>query len=260
VRVAGSASSHRAARPPLARRTSDFANSTRIWLILIAFLGLVNLFISYIGAGLEKDPRSQLFSWPAIVILGVVGLVDVWLSHRTGFPAAWDPAISNRQRILIPATIGVGIGLLEVALDVVFHGAQFFAAQHGLTSFNAPWPGSPLFYAAGAIVVEVFYRLLPIPLVVWLVSNLLLRGHAQVQVGWVLALLTSLIEPWTQDLPELAAGASRLLVASQFGPDLVFNLAQAVMFHQYGFFASILTRVSMYMVWHVAYGNFICNC
>jgi len=244
----------------LLRRPSAFANSTRVWLVLVAFLGVVNLFITFIGAGLERDPRSVLFSWPVIAVVGLAGLAGIWFSHRTGFPAAWDARISNRQRLVLPALIGIGFGLLMSGLDLVFHWTQFFAQFSGLPAYNAPWPGSPLFYAGGAIWVDVYYRLLPVPLLLWLVSNLLLRGRAQTQVFWVLAVLSSLIEPAAQDLDGLRFGASMLFVGSQFVPDFLFNLTQAAMFRNYGFVASIVVRIGMYLIWHVAYGNFICAC
>src|SRR5205085_11479841 len=65
------------------------ANSTRARLILLGFDGLVNLFISYVGAGLQDYPRAVLFSWPAIATFAVLGVLGIVLSHRTGFPAAW---------------------------------------------------------------------------------------------------------------------------------------------------------------------------
>jgi hypothetical protein len=244
----------------LLQEPSAFANSTRVWLVLVAFLGLVNLFITVVGAGLERDSRAVLFSWPVIAIIGLLGLAGIWLSHRTGFPAAWDARISNRQRLLIPAVIGIGFGLLLSGLDLVVHWTQLFAQFSSLPGYNAPWPGSPLFYAGGAIWVEVVYRLLPIPLLLWFVSNLLLRGRAQTQVFWILAVLSSLIEPSQQDLDGLRFGASGLFVASQFIPDFLFNLSQAALFRNYGLVASIVSRVAMYLTWHVAYGNFICRC
>jgi hypothetical protein len=243
----------------LLQRPSAFANSTRVWLVLVAFLGVVSVFITFVGAGLERDPRSALFSWPVIAAVGLAGLAGIWFSHRTGFPAAWDVRISNHQRLLIPAMVGIGLGLLESGLDVLVHGMQFFAQFGGLPAYNAPWPGSPLFYAGGAIVVEVFYRLLPVPLLLWLVSNLLLRGRAQSQVFWVLALLSSLIEPYT-DLDGLQVGASLLVVGSQLVPDFLLNVAQVVLFRNFGLLASIVTRIGFYLIWHVAYGNFICAC
>src|SRR6266568_2998513 len=95
---------------------SATANSTRAWLILLGFVGLVNLFISYVGAGLQDDPRAVLFSWPAIATFAVLGVLGIVLSHRTGFPAAWDARVSNVQRLLIPALLGIAIGVVQSAL------------------------------------------------------------------------------------------------------------------------------------------------
>ena len=120
-------------------------------------------------------------------------------------------------------------------------------------------PGSLLFYLGGAIIVEVFYRLIPIPLVMFLVSNLLLRGRWQQQVFWVMAALTSLIEPASQDLPDLRTG-TEVAVGLNFIADYAMNFSQAIFSRRYGFLASIIPRVAMYLVWHVAYGNFICRC
>jgi len=118
---------------------------------------------------------------------------------------------------------------------------------------------SLLFYPGGAIIVEVFYRLLPIPLVTWLVSTLALRGRGQTPVFWSMAGLTSLIEPLSQDLDALAGGPLAL-VTSPFGVDFVMNLVQAVMFRRFGLSSAIATRVAVYLVWHVAYGNLVCRC
>ena len=171
-----------------------------MWLGLLAFLGVVNLYITFIGGGLETDPRAVLFSWPVIAADGLLGLVGIWLSHRTGFPAAWDARITGVQRVVIPALLGVALGVIQAGLDAVFHWTAFSVQAGGLPSFNAPFPGSVLFYPGGAILVEVVYRLLPVPLLLWLISNVLLRGRAQPYVFWILAVLTSLIEPASQDL------------------------------------------------------------
>lgn len=244
-------------------RRDAVVNSARIWLGCVAFLAAVNLYITFVGGGLEKDPRIGLFSWPSIAIFGVAGAVGVWLSHRTGFPAAWDPRISNRGRLLYPILVGLAFGAALVAHDLLFHWTDAFRRLNPeLPSFNAlgPFPGPLLFYSGGAIIVEVFYRLLPIPLLLWLISNVALRGRAQERVFWVLAALTSLIEPATQDL--IALQRSELVAAASvvFVIDYVLNLAQAIVFRRYGFLSSILMRVAAYAVWHVAYGNYICRC
>jgi hypothetical protein len=67
----------------------------------------------------------------------------------------------------------------------------------------------------------------------------------------VLAVLTSAIEPLTQDLGDAAMGPAIMLTAMAL--DYGLNFSQAVFFRKSGFLASILTRVAFYLVWHVAY-------
>jgi hypothetical protein len=90
-----------------------------------------------------------------------------------------------------------------------------------------------------------------IPLLLWLVSTLLLRGRWQQPIFWVLAALTSLIEPLTQDMEALALGAPMFaaVIARGFG----LNFIQATLFRKYGWLAAILMRVAFYVVWHMLY-------
>ena len=247
------------ARPVSLPTRRGLANSMFVWVVLLGFVGLTNLFITYVGAGLENDPRAALFSWPAIALFGALGAIGIVFSQRTGFPSAWDERISNLQRIGIPALLGIVIGGFESALDATTHWTAFMSQGAG-GAFHAPWPGSPLFYVSGAIEVEVLYRLLPVPLLLWLISSVTFRGQWQNQIFWILAAVSSLLEPADQDLRELARGAPWDKVAAGFTPDLILNLAQVVMFRKYGFLAAIATRACFYLVWHVAYGNFACGC
>ncbi len=102
------------------------------------------------------------------------------------------------------------------------------------------------------------YRLLPIPLLLWLVSNVALRGRWREQTFWVLAVLTSAIEPLSQETSVLPHGV--LLFAGLFGLGYAFNFAQAVFFRRSGFLASIVVRLGYYAVWHILYGDLICRC
>jgi hypothetical protein len=158
----------------------------------------------------------------------------------------------------VPALIGVGFGLITIANELVFHWIAIFQTKSPMATFNTPFPGSLLLYPGGAIIVEVIYRLLPIPLLLWLVSSVILRRRGQTQTFWVLAALTSLLEPATQDLSFLSYGI--VPVAASFIPDFAFNFVQAVYFRRYGFLAAIVVRLGDYLVWHVIYGNVICNC
>jgi hypothetical protein len=108
-----------------------------------------------------------------------------------------------------------------------------------------------LIFTAAPILVEVLYRLLLIPLLLWLISTVILSGRAQNTIFWVLAVATSLLEPLTQfpDLQILSPGVASILAAEYFA----INLTQAYFFRKYGFLAAILVRVGFYVVWHVLY-------
>ncbi len=232
---------------PIERSDAPLGQSIRVWLLLLGYLACVQLFITYIGAGLENDPRSGLFSLPAIGVIGAIGLIGVWLSHQTGFPTAGKISLYG-------LAIGIALGVAMSAADVIFGWTRAFNAQHVMETYNASFPGSVLFYPGGAIIIEVVYRLLPIPLVLWL-----LRGRFQVPAFALLALLTSLIEPVQQDLDNLRPDTI-LMVGTMFALDFALNLTQAIQFRRAGFLAAIMVRVAFYLVWHVAYGNFVCHC
>ena len=92
-------------------------------------------------------------------------------------------------------------------------------------------------------------------LILWLISSLALRGRWQVQTFWALALLLSLVEPLSQDLSLGQFGTG--VMAAVFVQDYALNLSQAALFRRYGFLSAIALRVVFYLVWHVAYGNFL---
>jgi hypothetical protein len=242
-----------------APRASTSLDSWIAWGTCVAILVATNLFIEYVGAGLEADPRRSLFSWPVIALFGALGALGVFLASRTGFPSAFDRTVSNRERWLWPALLGLVFGGFAVAAEIGTGGIEFILQETGLERFNAPLPGSVLFYTGGAIILEVFYRLLPIPLVLWLVSNLALRGRHRSRIFWVLAVLTSAIEPVQQTAVALEAG--RYAIAGTQAPlGFLDNLSQAAWFRRAGFVASLTVRLAMYLVWHIIYGGWICDC
>jgi hypothetical protein len=163
----------------------------------------------------------------------------------------WDKEIPNRQRFLIPVLLGLGISLPFIAIDLLTHFTTILAAQHGQPRENIAFPASVLIYPGGAVIVEVFYRLFLVPLLLWLVSNVALSGRWQAHVFWALALLTSLIEPLTQDMDLFQFGVG--LMATVFLLDYALNLTQATLFRKYGFLAAIVMRVAFYAVWHIVY-------
>jgi hypothetical protein len=147
--------------------------------------------------------------------------------------------------------IGLGFGVFSVAADLLTGYTKALVAQHGLAQQYTGFLPMLLAFSAASILAEVIYRLFPIPLLVALVSNVLLRGRGQSQVFWVLAMLTSLLEPLSQELWAVSLGWG--MFAFWFLRSFAFNFGQATLFRKYGFLASILMRAAFYVIWHALY-------
>lgn len=227
------------------------SRSIRIYLGLMAYLVLVKVALTAFPGVFRSPAQAKVFEWPLLALWTALGLVGVWLSERTGFAPAWGEQGSNRPRIVLPLLLGVGLGALAIATDVLTGWTKFVAAKMALPTIHIAFPASALIYPGGAIIVEVLYRLFLIPALLWLVSTKLCRGRWQNEIFWVLAILTSLVEP-AGDLGLRELGFATM--ASVFLQDFGLNLAQAWLFRRYGFLAAILLRVFFYLVWHVLWG------
>jgi len=131
---------------------------------------------------------------------------------------------------------------------------RFAAAQMKLPTIHIEFPASALIYPGGAIIVEVIYRILLVPLLLWLISSVILKGRAQETTFWVLAALTALLEPLSQDLGPILHTSMKATFVVVFLEDYALNLGQAWLFRRYGFLSAILLRVFFYLVWHVLWG------
>jgi hypothetical protein len=219
-----------------------------IYLALMIYLVVVKVVLE-LGSVEEILPaQAMAFSWPVIGFLALAGGCAVWLGPRTGLPDLWDPTISPRKWLLLSAVVGLGLGVVNLAFAGFTGSAQIMAEAANVPSINVPFPESILFYSGGAIVVEASYRLILITLPLWLIANVILRKRGQVVVFWVLALLTSALEP--AGLVGLLAGYPYLmLVMAVAGYGI--NIFEAWLFWRHGFLAPLVFRLAYYLVWHI---------
>lgn len=217
--------------------------SSTVWvyLALMVYLILAKIILSFIPVTYTDPSQGAVLQWPSIGILIVAGLIGVFLADRTGFPLAWDDRISNRQRLLIPALLGLVLGIVALVINSLLH----------LSKVDIAFPASVFVYSAGSIAVEVFYRLVPLPLFLWLISTIMLRNKWQDQIFWILAVLLSVLEPLAQTRALMGLGVTTLsliLIALEI---YAANLTQAYIFRRYGFLATLVIRLSYYLIWHV---------
>jgi hypothetical protein len=237
----------------LAGRTgSALQTSPVVWLALMAYVVLIKVvFDAFLPAAIAAPDQRDAFSWPLIGVLGSLGLVGVLLMQRTGFPSALDARVSTRKRLLVPALLGLGLGVLHILIEIPTGFAQLNSAAHGVAQQYTGLLPTLLFFSAAPVLVESLYRFIPIPVLLWLVSNVMLRGRGQTQVFWALALLTSLLEPLQQT--SVVSGIGPVVFGAVVGRGFALNLVEALCFRRYGFIAPIVVRETFYLVWHVLY-------
>jgi len=193
------------------------------------FLGLVLIMVigKVVWTSFQLDHpivQQSINSWVAVILAAVLGFVALKLAQQTGFPDMWDKKISNKH------------------LDIPM----------------VKFPLSIPVYLFGGIILEIFYRLIPMVLLVWLISNLILRKRWQEQVFWVVAILLCLLEPVMQTIGVYQMGiiASTLLAAILFIFVFAGNLIPTYFFRKYGFLAAIVWRLTDYLVWHIIWPLF----
>jgi hypothetical protein len=241
-----------ASRPVAGIGRDGFPFSALVWLGLIAYVALAKTLLdAFLPHAFASEEQRDVFSWPVIGVLGSAGLVGVWLAHRSGFPAAWSAGASVRRRLLVPGAVGLAIGAWYVAYDLVTGASTALNAAHGITQQYTDFPSMFLIFTAAAVFVEPIYRLLLIPLPLWLVSTVLLRGRWQEPLFWAFAVAASLFEPLDQ--ARAVTGLAPALWWAQVAQGFGVNLTQAFFFRREGFLASIAVRLAFYVVWHVLY-------
>ena len=222
---------------------------------LVAYLGvLIGMLIlwailSVTSVEFVLPQQAQMLSLPSILVVWALGLAGVFLGERAGFAPMWSAEISNRQRLLVPALIGIGIGVFGVLMDLI---------QPLGGDIQVKFPASLLVYPLGGVVEEILFRLFLTTLLVWLISSLLLRGRWQQQAFWVVAVLVGLLYTVLQLGAYQALGTVTPLVALRFLVVIgVFFVIAAYLYRKYGFLAAIAIRMGQYLIWHIIWGALV---
>jgi hypothetical protein len=225
--------------------------SLMVYLALIAYLVLVKIVLELGSVEMIVPAQETYFSWPMIAFLALAGGCAVWLAPRTGLPELWDPSLPPRKWLLLPAIAGLALGTANLVFAAFSGSAQIMAEAANVPSITVPFPQSIVFYSGGAIVIEALYRLIPITLPLWLIAIVIMRKRGQTTVFWVLAVLTSAIEP--AGLVGFVAGHPELILVMAVAA-FATNMYEAYLFWRYGLLAPLAFRLAFYLIWHVVGG------
>ena len=192
----------------------------------------------------------------AIFLYGGLGLVGLKLSQKLGFANLWDSKISNRQRFLIPALIGAGIGVFLILADSVFSRFHTLGALP-----HPPFPTSLVASAVAGIGEELIFRLFFISFWVWLISYVILKKRWQNQIFWIVTIFSALAFALGH-IPSImilfgfkAFNEIPLALMSEIVLlNGVVSLFSAYYFRKFGFLAPVGIHFWTDVVWHVIWG------
>jgi hypothetical protein len=202
----------------------------------------------YYGRAIEADHDFlRVWTYGSILIL-LVGLPFIFVQQQAGVPDFLSSEVKAKNRFIIPAAIGVLFGVLDVlVIKILMHPEPYTT----LPPFLQPFPYSIFLYTSGAFEIEVFYRLIPLTLVL-LAGKWFLKGRFYESFFWTGAILSSLREP----LEQLPDGTMAFILYS-LTTGFIMNFLQAVFFKRAGFLATLTLRLGHYMVWHILLGIYV---
>jgi len=218
-------------------------------LILVVII-ILRLLINLFPPGLIASQMVNLTDSISIGAIWLVGWVGVYLAPKTGFAGMWQKEISHLKRFLVPALIGVGIGLLAILFDLL----QPLQGE-SLIKF----PASLVAYPLAGILEEIIFRLFLTTTFVWIISNALLRGRWQELVFWVVSVFLAVFYTLTQlsEYQNLVADLDLIVVARFFVVIAVYFVLVAFYYRRYGFLAAISMRLGYYLVWHIIWSGIV---
>lgn len=211
--------------------------------ILIALIGI------YYGS-LLATTNSYLRIWDFQNILWLlVGLPFIFLQEQARLPLAYHTEAPFYSRILKPILVGILFGIADLIIIEFVLNKQ---PHTSLPPYTQPFPYSIFLYSSGAFEIEIFYRLIPITLVLLIFSKI--KSGAYINIAFItIAILTSLREP----IEQFPSGSATWFIIYACLSGFGMNLIQAIFFKRYGFSSSLMVRLGHYLIWHILNGMYI---
>ena len=234
-------------------------------LIAYAFVAAINVFLPQDVAGLNLG-NAQLPAPAPVVALaaagivfiayGIIGFIGLTLSRKLELPEMWDSTITNRQRFLVPALVGLGCAVFIIICDIVF------APINGVGRIpHPPFPTSFFASIAAGIGEEILTRLFFISFWTWLISRIILRGRWQTQIYWFFSAVSALAFGMSH-LPSLMfmynwtsmSQIPSMLIVELILLNGIIGIFAAYYFKKYGFLAPVGIHFWADILWHVIWG------
>ncbi len=217
--------------------------------IFIYSLFLSITLIGIIYGNVIKSSYSGLRIWQLENILILcLAIPFLFLQKMAGLPNFFDNYNSNKVRLLQPILIGAIFGILDIIVIKIIQHPQPYSE---LPPFLQPFPYSLFLYFSGALEIEVFYRLIPITIIL-IIGNKLADGKYQSYFIWIALIATSIREP----LEQFPTGEIWFMIYA-FLSGFLMNYIQASYYLKAGFLSSLTLRLGHYLFWHIILGIYV---
>lgn len=239
--------------------------SQKIYLFLIVLLAFLSALNVYLPQGymfsLENLPASKpiiaLANFGLILLLyGILGCIGLSLSQKLNIPGLYNSKISDKQRFLLPAYIGIAIGIIFILVDTIFQ------QLHKLGPLpHPPFPTSLVASLSAAIGEEIIFRLFFISFWVWIISHVILKKRWKNHIFLIITLLSALLFSITH-LPSIMilyefdslSAMPGALVIEIFLLNGLLSIFAAYYWKKFGFLAAVSIHFWTDFVWHVVWG------
>ena len=216
-------------------------------IIYVSFLLFAIIGIIYGNSLSNKFTFLRIWDYQNILIL-LIGIPFLFLQTKANLPNFLNEEVSNKQRFLKPFLIGLVFGILDVfVIKILMHPEPY----KELPPFLQPFPYSIFLYFSGAFEIEVFYRLIPLTLIL-LLGKWLSSGKYFTICLWIGIILTSLREPFEQ-----ATNGEIWFIGYSLLTGFLMNYFQAIYYKNAGFLASLTLRLGHYLFWHILLGIYV---
>jgi len=178
------------------------------------------------------------------------------LSRKVGFTDIWEKTVSNKERFITSALVGLVLGVFFIVIDRLVSPLTPFG---GLP--HPAFPASLVASATAAIGEEIMFRLFFISFWVWLISHVILKQRGKNVVFWIVAVLSAVAFS-AGHLPSVVM-MKGLATPSQIPPlvlgeifllNSALSLSAACFFKKNGILAAMGIHFWADIVWHVVYG------
>jgi membrane protease YdiL (CAAX protease family) len=241
------------------------SRSQKTYILLVLLLGVfssINIFLPE-GAliGQYELPASKPITALAaflivVFVYGGLGILGLHLSSKLGFSNIWSDSVTNNQRFIQPALIGIGIGIFFIICDLVLSNFNTVGHIH-----HPPFPTSLTASIIAGIGEEIVFRLFFISFWVWLISSLLLKGRGKNPIFWIITAFSSIAFALGH-LPTIMfsfgytsiSQVPAMLLIEVLLLNGVLSFFAACYFRKYGFLAAVGIHFWTDLVWHVIFG------